>query len=63
MNIYACDEIKMTCDIICKTDGDEAGFMINNKCYCSNQRDLSKIIVKVPKNGKVVIDKNRRYDE
>ena len=63
LHVYACDEIKITCDVLCKTDGDQHGFIIDNKCFCANQRDLSHIVVKVPKTGRAIIDKNRRYDE
>lgn len=63
MNIYACDELKITCNVICRTDGDEAGFVIGKDCFCANKRNLSHIVVKVPKNGRAIIDKTKSYGD
>lgn len=43
--------IEITCDILCKTDGDERGIIISDKCYCANSRDMGKFVVRVPKQG------------
>jgi hypothetical protein len=62
LHIYACDEVKNTCDIICKTDGDELGIIYNNYCYCSNKRDMSKFVLKLPK-IRGFVDKSMHREE
>lgn len=57
LEVYQCDEKHIICSVVCVQDGDEIGVMIKDKCYCSNSRDTSKIIVKVPKNGAAVVAK------
>lgn len=58
---YPCDTKKIICDTICKTDGDEMGVVISDKCWCSNQRDITKFYTKVPKNGRVIVSKTPTY--
>jgi hypothetical protein len=57
INSMACDELKIVCKTVCQQDGDELGLVIDNKCYCANQRDVSKLVTKVPKNGQVIQNK------
>ncbi len=50
----ACNEPLIVCQTVCLQDGDSKGLLIDNQCYCANPRDISKIIVRVPKaNGSV----------
>jgi hypothetical protein len=44
----ACDHNKIVCQTVCSQDGDQIGVIIDQKCYCANQRDLSKIVSRVP---------------
>lgn len=56
-----CDELNIICRTVCVHEGDEKGVIIDNKCYCANYKDLSKIIVRVPKNGGLVAEKKKPY--
>lgn len=38
---------KNTCDVICKSDGDKLGVVINGECLCSNPRDVDKYVLKL----------------
>lgn len=68
MNKYAvililCAYLDIVCKTVCQQDGDELGVIINNSCYCANKRDVSKIIVRVPKNGGQIQTKKPSYYE
>ena len=61
---YSCNEMSIICKTVCAQDGDDKGIVIDNKCYCANYRDLSKIIARVPLNGGLVANKPKRiWDE
>ena len=45
-----CNQHQIICKTICIQDGDEAGLFINKKCYCMNERDINKVILKIPQN-------------
>ena len=60
---FACpDENEIICKTVCIHDGDETGFIINNRCICGNERDIKKIVARVPKYGKQ-IETKRYYDQ
>ena len=52
--LVVCSNFEFACKIICVQDGDEIGVAIDNECYCANKRDITKIITRVPKNGKTI---------
>lgn len=39
-----------TCNIVCLQDGADNGYIINNKCYCGNFRDLARIPTRLNRN-------------
>ena len=43
----ACEINKLACDIVCQQDGDQKGVIIDGKCGCRNQRDISAVPFKV----------------
>lgn len=54
VEVYPCDENHIICKTICIHEGDQLGIIIKDKCYCANERDTSKVIVKVPKQANPV---------
>lgn len=44
------DVLKIKCETICLQDGDDMGIIHKNKCYCANQRDISKAVMRLNRN-------------
>lgn len=45
--ILCASVFEIKCDTICKQDGDDLGFVLKNKCYCGNLRDIQHIPIKI----------------
>lgn len=61
---YLCTTLQIMqikCDTICKHEGDEIGIVLDDKCFCANSKDMSKVIYKVPKYGGQVAEKKKSY--
>lgn len=59
---YLCttlDIMRIKCSVVCNQDGDEIGIVIEDKCYCGNSRDISKVIYRVPKNSGQASEKKK----
>lgn len=53
--------VDLTCKVVCRQDGDELGVIIDSRCYCANQRDITRIIPRVGSGqGRSVIDPIRQ---
>lgn len=58
--LAAClSEIEIACRTTCIYDGDESYYVKGETCFCSNSRDISRVYVKVPKQGSAIIDKKK----
>ncbi len=58
-SIIVCpNPLKIVCETVCHSDGDERGILLNGVCYCANQRDVKKFVFKLNRDikGDVLID-------
>ena len=46
----AAETFKLRCEVICEQDGDDAGVVINNSCYCANKRDIKRVPTRLNRN-------------
>jgi hypothetical protein len=60
--VLCVNEFESFCKAVCMIDNDETYFMRDSKCYCANFRDLTKFNIKVPKQGSVFKDAQKRYE-
>lgn len=52
--LIACrSDFEIVCSTLCNSDGDQASFVSKGKCYCANERDVKKFVLKIPRNMEI----------